>query len=168
MIKFFTDGSSRGNPGKGGYGVVIFKEDILIDCRSEQFDNVTNNQMELQAILIALQYIRDNNIKDECVIYSDSAYCVNICNDWIFTWAVNNWKNSKKEQIKNYDLITQLYPFLKKEFPNYSIQKVSGHIGLIGNELADALATDNSIKFTKIFKENNIRYSDKKYDLISI
>lgn len=158
MIKFFTDGSSRGNPGKGGYGIVIFKEDILIDCRTEQFDNVTNNQMELQAILIALQYIKDNNIKEECVIYSDSAYCVNICNDWIFTWAINNWKNSKKEQIKNYDLIIQLYPFLKKEFPNYSIQKVKGHDTCLGNNLADALATDNLIEFTKILKENNILY----------
>lgn len=149
--------------GDGGYAVVILLNDIIEYSYSKQLTNVTNNQMELQAILHAFKHIISKNPEEDFVIYCDSAYCVNICNDWIFTWAKNNWINSKKEEIRNIDLIKELYSYLRIDFPNFRIEKIPGHSNIIGNELADALCSDNEEKFAKIKKENNIR---DKYDFI--
>jgi len=149
--------------GDGGYAVIILLDNTIEYSYSKQLTNVTNNQMELQAILHAFKYIISKNPEEDFVIYCDSAYCVNICNDWIFTWAKNNWINSKKEEIKNIDLIKELYSYLKVDFPNFRIEKIPGHSNIIGNELADALCSNNEAKFIKIKKENNIR---DKYDFI--
>lgn len=149
--------------GDGGYAVVILLNNIIEYSYSKQLTNVTNNQMELQAILHAFKHIISKNPEEDFVIYCDSAYCVNICNDWIFTWAKNNWINSKKEEIKNIDLIKELYSYLKIDFPNFKIEKISGHSDILGNELADALCSNNEAKFARIKKENNIR---DKYDFI--
>ena len=149
--------------GDGGYAVVILLNNTIEYSYSKQLANVTNNQMELQAILHAFKHIISKNPEEDFVIYCDSAYCVNICNDWIFTWAKNNWVNSKKEEIKNIDLIKELYSYLKIDFPNFKIEKIPGHSDILGNELADALCSNNETKFAKIKKENNIR---DKYDFI--
>ena len=149
--------------GDGGYAVVILLNNIIEYSYSKQLANVTNNQMELQAILHAFKHIISKNPEEDFVIYCDSAYCVNICNDWIFTWAKNNWINSKKEEVKNIDLIKELYSYLKVDFPNFIIEKIPGHSDILGNELADALCSNNEAKFAKIKKENNIR---DKYDFI--
>lgn len=166
MIEIYTDGSSRGNPGEGGYGIISLIDNTIDYYYSEKNNNVTNNQMELKAIIHALKIINKKYRNEECIIYSDSAYCVNICNDWIFSWAKNNWQNSKKEEVKNIDLIKELYELLKIDFPNFIIKKCSGHSNIIGNELADAIATNNLTKFTKIIKENDLYLNDKYYNLI--
>lgn len=163
MIEIYTDGSSRGNPGPGGYGVVVLNGKIIDYTHTEEFENITNNQMELRAVIHAIK-LTETLYKDvECIIYCDSAYCVNICNDWIYTWAGNNWKNSKKEEVKNIELIKELYDLLIKDFPNYTIEKCHGHIGNIGNELADAAATNNQAKFVKIKQSNDMKF---KYETI--
>lgn len=149
--------------GDGGYAVVILLNNIIEYSYSKQLANVTNNQMELQAILHAFKHIISKNPEEDFVIYCDSAYCVNICNDWIFTWAKNNWINSKKEEIKNINLIKELYSYLKIDFSNFKIEKIPGHSNILGNELADALCSNNEAKFAKIKKENNIK---DKYDFI--
>ena len=149
--------------GDGGYAVVILLNNTIEYSYSMQLANVTNNQMELQAILHAFKHIISKNPEEDFIIYCDSAYCVNICNDWIFTWAKNNWINSKKEEIKNIDLIKELYSYLKIDFPNFKIEKIPGHSNILGNELADALCSNNEAKFVKIKKENNIT---DKYDFI--
>lgn len=87
MVNIYVDGSSRKNGKEGGYGVVVLMNNQIDYEYSEQFENVTNNQMELKAIIHALILIDDRYPEEECVIYSDSAYCVNMCNDWIYTWA---------------------------------------------------------------------------------
>lgn len=163
MIEIYTDGSSRGNPGPGGYGVVALNGQVIDYMYNENFKNITNNQMELKALIHAI-YLTETLYKEcKCIIYCDSSYCVNICNDWIYTWAGNNWKNSKKEEVKNIELIKELYALLTKEFPNYTIEKCRGHIGNIGNELADAAATNNQAKFVKIKTENDMKF---KYETI--
>ena len=121
--------------------------------------------MELEAILFALKLTQSDKSK-QFTIYCDSAYCVNICNEWIKGWAKNGWTRGKNEEIKNLDLIKEIYQYINIDFPNYIIEKCQGHYGNIGNELADALATNNQTKFAKILKENNIDYLGK--DLIEI
>lgn len=160
MIKIYTDGSSRGNPGLGGYGIAVFTSDNNLQLAfSKQYDDeVTNNQMELEAILYALKLTQDRYKEEECIIYCDSSYCVNICNEWIFTWAKQGWIRGKNQEIKNLDLIKKIYKYVKLDFPNFVIQKCHGHAGDFGNEIADALAAHNSKKFVEILRKNNISY----------
>lgn len=163
MLNIYVDGSSRGNPGDGGFGVVIINNNKLEYAFSEQFNNVTNNQMELRAIIHALELIKEKYPEEEVIIHSDSAYCVNMCNNWIWTWSKNDWKNSKKQIVENYELVKRIWKFVSMEFPNFQIVKCSGHSRIIENELADRLANQDFTKFTKILEENGIEY---KHNLI--
>ncbi len=156
MLRIYTDGSSRGNPGEGGYGFVVMDDNNnILHYFTKTESLITNNQAELKAILRAIDYTQSHK-ENTYLIYSDSAYCVNICNNWIFTWAKNDWKNSKKKTIENVNLIKYLYEYLIIDFNNFQVLKTSGHSGVIGNELADALATNNKDKFFNLIKENNI------------
>lgn len=160
-LQIYTDGSSRGNPGEGGYGVVVIEnKETPIFIESRQFDHVTNNQMELVAILRALEMACTDYKDYKISIYSDSAYCVNICTDWIYKWKENGWSRSKtkKQEIKNLELVQKIFQFLPAssfDHCNYSINKVPGHAGLFGNELADYAATGCKNKIKKILEEKH-------------
>ena len=164
---FYTDGACKGNPGPGGFGVVeivtVYRETYTdyiesnsIGFKHSEFcDETTNNREELKAILTVFELAAAD--KDTTyIIYSDSAYAVNIINDWIFKWAKNNWVNSKGNIVENLDLIQTLYKYISIEFFNCQVCKISGHSGVVGNELADALATNNLVKYNKILDENCI------------
>ena len=159
--QIYTDGSSRGNPGPGGWGVAVFHDNTIVYAEHDFCSYTTNNREELKSILQALQFAAERP-KDSFTIYSDSAYCVNICTNWIETWAKNNWKNSKKQTVENLDLIKELYSYLHADpadewqVCNFRIEKVEGHVGLIGNEIADALATNNTKKFDELIIAHNI------------
>ncbi len=156
MIYIYTDGSSKGNPGPGGFGVVVLKDNTIKYSYYKQNENTTNNKEELKAILHAF-YLSQTMFKEEdCIVCTDSSYCCNICNDWIFSWAKNNWKNSKKKTVENLDLIQQLYNYLTIDFFNCQVIRIPGHQNIVGNELADALATGNKVKFQKIMDKNNL------------
>lgn len=152
MFDIWTDGSCRRNPGPGGFGVIGVQEGKIIFAHNEICEQTTNNREEMKAILYALEYTAAFP-EEVFIIHSDSAYCVNMCNDWIFTWVRNNWKNSKNKEVENIDLVKELYIHLNKVFPNFQIVKTKGHVGIIENELADALATNNLIKFNKILEK---------------
>lgn len=154
----YTDGACKGNPGPGGYGVVSIKNNKIQYKHSETCENTTNNREELKAILHVFE-LADKNPETYYIVMSDSAYCVNIINDWIFKWSNNNWKKSNNQPIENLDLIQSLYKYLIKDFWNCQVLKVKGHGGLVPNELADALATGNDSKFQKILKDNDIKDS---------
>ena len=159
MIKMYCDGSSKDN-GKenntGGYGLVVFRDDTLVYHYGKQCMDTTNNREELKALIHALK-LSQTAFKDEvCIIYSDSAYVVNMCNEWIRNWARNNWLNSKKVIVENIDLIKQIYNYIILDFPNFQITKVPGHSGVLGNELADAMATNNQAKFDKFLKTYDV------------
>ena len=162
MLYIYIDGSCRGNGSKnskGGFGIVIFDDNrILIDAYQEQFENVTNNQMELKAFLKTFELLNTKYKNQQATIYSDSAYCVNILSSWIHKWSKNNWKNSKNETIKNLDIISSLYEYYNINFfiNQIYIVKVDGHKGNIGNELADALATADRKKFSNSILQNHI------------
>ena len=160
MRVFFTDGACSGNPGPGGFGVIGIEGDKINYLHQEQCDNTTNNREEMKAILHAFEYACNNYRFETVLIYSDSAYCVNMINDWIWTWAKNGWKNSKKKTVENLDLVQKIFEYLNMEFFPCEVIKISGHNGDIGNELADALATFNDNKFIKIFSENDLRYNE--------
>ena len=167
MIKhtFYVDGSSKGNPGPGGFGVIeldtclretynSYVESYSLNYEyAEYFDYVTNNQMELKAILHVLK-LAAAHPEEGYLIYSDSAYAVNSINDWIRGWAANSWVNSRKVTVENVDLMQEIYKYI--DLDNYLIRKIRGHDGELGNELADAAATGNSKKKEELIKRYHI------------
>jgi len=104
MIKIYTDGSCLENPGKGGWAAII-NDDGDIKKVSGGEKNTTNNRMELMAPINALKGINPNK---EIEIYTDSQYVKLGITQWINTWLKNNWKTSKKEDVKNKDLWLEL------------------------------------------------------------
>ena len=172
-IQIFTDGSSRGNPGYGGWGVVMYYDGKILELGGRS-NRATNSEMELEAILRVLQKCVDLKLNTRSIlIHSDSEYAVNTFSDWVYKWEANNWrrkgwKGSGNKKIKNLEIIQEIHA-IKKE-----IEKVGGevkfvhvnsHVGISGNERADEIATkfadNNDIslfegeyeEYTKIFGE---------------
>tara|TARA_B100000029_G_scaffold344739_1_gene337197 strand:- start:860 stop:1315 length:456 start_codon:yes stop_codon:yes gene_type:complete len=133
-ICIYTDGACKGNPGPGGWGVLIIGDNV----REEFFGYeklTTNNRMELIAAIKALNYFSNCQ---EIILYTDSTYLKLGITDWIKTWKKNDWKNKQKKNIKNLDLWKKL-DFLNN-FHNVNWNWVKAHDGNPGNEKADLLA----------------------------
>lgn len=142
---FYTDGSAHPNPGPGGWGVVMVENNEVIKKFTKQYGtSVTNNQMELEAVLFVMKNYGFNEKDDwfigEPIVYCDSSYVVNTFTDWMFRWANNGWKNSSKKTPENLDLIQQYYNLYQQGY-RIDLRKVAGHAGNEFNELADRLAT---------------------------
>ena len=134
--KIYTDGACSGNPGPGGWGVVIIDKDNNQINISGKEKNTTNNRMELMAPIIALKKIKS---KSNVMIFTDSTYVKNGITEWIKKWEKNDWKNSNKKPVKNKDLWIKLNDLCQK---NKVIWKwIKGHSNNKYNNLADDLAT---------------------------
>ena len=134
-ITVYTDGACSGNPGTGGWGVVILQNSKMPIYLNGGAINTTNNQMELMATIKALEYF-DDSIK--AILYTDSKYVKDGIDSWILKWKKNGWKTSTKRPVKNKDLWMKL----DKQIQHHSIkwQWIKGHIGHKHNENADYLA----------------------------
>ena len=134
MIEIHTDGSCSENPGNGGWAAIInINGNIKKISGSER--NTTNNRMELMATINALKTI---NSDEEIKIYTDSQYVKLGITEWINTWVKNNWKTSKKEEVKNKDLWTELYNLNRSL--NVKWIWIKAHAGNPLNEEVDLLA----------------------------
>ena len=153
--KYWVDGACSGNPGPGGYAVVSLEENELVYSYVEDFQHTTNNRMELMAILHVMKLAAEDK-ENDYLVYSDSAYAINSISNWIYGWACNGWINSKKKQVENIDLMKEIYQYVKFPMPNFKLEKVHGHDGLLGNELADALAKNDKQKYLNLIKKHNI------------
>lgn len=140
---YYTDGACSGNgssSSKGGYGVVEIDDNNNLLWEYQDFKSpTTNNEMELMAILRALQHINENGEVSflKPIIYSDSAYCVNLINNWMYSWERNGWKRPKNQEVKNLEIIKQIFELADIA----EIRKVPGHSGIQWNEYCDGLAT---------------------------
>ena len=134
MIKIYTDGSCLENPGNGGWAAII-NEDGNIKRISGNEKNTTNNRMELMAPINALKNIEPNK---KIEIFTDSKYVKLGITEWINAWLKNNWKTSKKENVKNKDLWLELYNLNKTL--NVKWHWVKAHAGNPLNEEVDLLA----------------------------
>jgi len=134
MIKIYTDGSCLSNPGNGGWAAIININGKIKKISGNE-KNTTNNRMELMAPINALKNI---NSKDPIEIFTDSKYVKNGITEWINTWVLNNWKTSKKEEVKNKDLWIELYKL--NQSLNVKWNWVKAHAGDPLNEEVDMLA----------------------------
>ena len=134
-IKVYTDGACRGNPGPGGWGVYIQINDEEKDLYGGN-PETTNNQMEMQAALEALKYLKDKN--DVIELYTDSNYLRQGITEWIHKWKSNNWRTAAKKPVANRDLWIEISDLNEKM--NVQWNWVKGHAGDPGNERADQLA----------------------------
>lgn len=131
MIKVYTDGAAQGNPGPGGYGVILKHNNHYKEI-SEGYRLTTNNRMELLAVIASLEAIRKEGIP--ITIYSDSEYVINaITKGWLWTWEKTNFKKKA-----NPDLWQRYIPLHRKFNPRYVW--VKGHAGHPENERCDQLA----------------------------
>ena len=133
MIKIYTDGACKGNPGDGGWGALI--TDGLENKEIYGGEkNTTNNRMELMAVIMALESIEK---EQKITIFTDSTYVQNGISEWIVNWKRNGWKSSNKQPVKNQDL------WMRLDGSNSSLitwEWVKGHSGHIENDRADYLA----------------------------
>ena len=135
-VTIYTDGACSGNPGKGGFGVILsymgqFKE------ISKGFECTTNNRMELLAAIEGL-----SALKEPCKVklWSDSKYLIDAVNkNWIDSWQKKGWVNSKKEKVKNRELFERLIELMN--IHDIEFCWVKGHDGNPQNERCDFLAT---------------------------
>lgn len=133
MIIIYTDGSSRGNPGPGGYGTVLkFKEHRKE--MSQGYRKTTNNRMELLAVIVGLETIKVANAPVK--VYSDSKYVIDsVEKGWLWNWMKKDFKGKK-----NKDLWLRFAEIYKKH--RVTFQWVKGHAGIAENERCDQLAVD--------------------------
>ena len=133
-IVIYTDGACKGNPGPGGWGVLILLENEQIEL-SGGSKETTNNQMELTAVIKALNFF-EKKIKVD--LYTDSKYVMDGITDYIKKWKINGWQTANKKPVKNMNLWKILDELNKLHDINWNW--VKGHSGNPENEKADALA----------------------------
>ena len=133
-VDIYTDGACSGNPGPGGWGVLIEIDNENIELSGGDRET-TNNRMELMAAIKALEEI---NKDYEITLYTDSNYVKDGITSWISNWKKNNWKTASKKDVKNKELWMRLDEAIKDK--NISWVWVKGHAGNAGNEQADYLA----------------------------
>ncbi len=139
MIKIYTDGSCLRNPGDGGWAAIINIDGETKEISGSERDT-TNNRMELLAPINALKQMKQN---EQIEIYTDSQYVKLGITDWINKWVLNNWKTSKKEDVKNKDLWVELYNL--NETLDVKWNWVKAHAGNTMNEKVDQLAKKAAI-----------------------
>ncbi len=137
-VVIYTDGACSGNPGPGGWGVVLRSQGHEKELYGSAQDT-TNNRMELQAAIEGLKAL-----KRPCKVelYTDSTYVRNGMTNWITGWQQNGWKNAQKKPVKNAELWLALLEAAKPH--DITWHWVKGHAGDEGNERADDLARKGS------------------------
>lgn len=150
----YTDGSSRGNPGPGGYGAIIIgskpirlatlaqgdDKEVVVEIGGRE-ERTTNNRMEITAAIEALRLVTLAQGKQvlEVEIYTDSEYLMKGITEWIFNWQKNNWRTKNKKKVLNQDLWEKLLAETEKRKIEW--KKILGHSGHKLNDRCDKIAT---------------------------
>lgn len=141
QVTIYTDGACHGNPGPGGYGVVLIYGENRKEL-SGGFSNTTNNRMEMMAAIRALEALKG---RCKVTLYSDSRYLIDaIMLGWVKRWKANGWMRNKKEPALNVDLWERLLSLIEKH--EVEFHWVRGHAGNPENERCDALANEAARK----------------------
>ena len=141
-ITVYTDGSSLGNPGPGGWGALLLSKNRALELAGREAAT-TNNRMELQALIGAFQTLAELSVTDyEITVHADSTYVLGGVTKWVEGWKKNGWKKADKKPVLNQDLWQQLDDlklFLEAENKLF-FEHVKAHVGHKYNERVDDLA----------------------------
>lgn len=133
----YTDGACTGNPGPGGWGVVVYFQDGSVHELGDASRQTTNNRMEMQAAIAALQFLDKSGQSEKITLYTDSEYLINCVTKWVRSWKSKGWKKADGKPVQNQDLLEILDDLNSTKI---RWQHVRGHAGNIGNERCDAIA----------------------------
>lgn len=142
-IIIYTDGSSRGNPGPGGWGAIVATDKVVVELGKGE-KHTTNNRMELMAAIASLSFVRKLGNAYMIDMRADSSYVINGITKWVVGWKQNGWMNSKKEAVVNRDLwedLVRVVSDVQISGSKISWRYTPGHSGIPGNERADVIAT---------------------------
>lgn len=157
IISIFTDGSSLGNPGPGGWGAIVLFDGKVKELGGEE-KPTTNNRMELSATIGALKYIGET--EKNIILHTDSNYVINGITKWVWGWRKNNWITSTKTEVINRDLWEKLSEAVTGKKIEWKY--VAGHVSVAGNERADRIAVSFAEgKPEKLFDGNFSDYEIK-------
>ncbi len=137
-ITLYSDGSSLGNPGPGGWGTILEFNGHEKELSGGNLDT-TNNQMELQGVIEGLKALKEPCLVE---IYSDSKYVVQAINEWLTNWIKNNWRTAGKKPVKNQELWQEYLEVSKLH--TIKANWVKGHAGHPQNERCDILARNEA------------------------
>jgi ribonuclease HI len=133
----YTDGACTGNPGPGGWAVVVYFTDGSLHEIGGSAAQTTNNRMEMQAAIAALQTIAEFQQPASVTLHTDSEYLINGVTKWVKGWKKKGWKTAQGKPVLNQDLWETLD---RLNNPSIEWRHVRGHAGIIGNERCDAIA----------------------------
>ncbi|BAY14491.1 ribonuclease H [Anabaenopsis circularis NIES-21] len=133
----YTDGACTGNPGPGGWGVVVYFNDGSVHEIGDAASHTTNNKMEMQAAIAALKYFHASQQSQPITLYTDSEYLINCVTKWVKNWKRKGWKKADGNPVQNQDLLEVLDELNTRQI---TWQHVRGHAGNVGNERCDAIA----------------------------
>ncbi|MGN7612657.1 ribonuclease HI [Magnetococcales bacterium HHB-1] len=137
-ITLYTDGACSGNPGPGGWGVLIRRTDQKDDTLSGFSSRTTNNRMEMLAAIRGLEYVMQSGTTTPITVVTDSSYLKNGITQWIIGWKRRGWRKADGKAVLNVDLWKQLDHLTQQN--HIAWQWVRGHAGHTENEIADELA----------------------------
>ena len=138
-ITVFSDGAAKGNPGPGGWGVVVATPDGQVFELGGRESHTTNNRMELTAAIEGLDAVRQR--PEPVAIYTDSTYVIRGIREWIFAWRRRGWKTAEGADVLNRDLWEQLGRLADaRGRSGLAWHYVRGHEGICGNERVDEIA----------------------------
>ncbi|MEP0917254.1 ribonuclease HI [Leptolyngbya sp. DQ-M1] len=140
--KIYTDGACSGNPGPGGWGTVVYFTDGAVQELGGYEPETTNNRMEMQAAIAALDFYRASGQSQVVALYTDSEYVKNGITKWLSGWKKKGWKTSTGKPVLNQDLWEQLDEL---DSPKVEWRYVRGHSGDPGNERCDVIARSFSL-----------------------
>lgn len=167
-ITVFTDGSSRGNPGPGGWAAVILAQNFggqggKVWELGGREEHTTNNRMEMTAAQEALRFIENHKLEGAIEIHTDSAYLLQGVTGWMYGWEKNGWKTKDGSDVSNQDLWKEIGALVFRLKMKHQIDwiKVSGHSGLRGNERVDEICTNEADHVQQEFFDGSLSDYEK-------
>jgi ribonuclease HI len=163
--EIYTDGACSGNPGPGGWGTVLYFTDGTVQELGGAAAQTTNNRMELQAAIAALEYLLNSGQTEPTTLHTDSEYVKNGITKWVKGWKSKGWKTSTGKPVLNQDLWETLDRLNQKVAAKIPLQwkYVRGHSGDVGNERCDAIARAFSLGQTPNLSQTSLALSDHSF-----